>query len=513
MPKKKSGSVTLLLILLIAFILRFVFFVGVGFNDDSYYLHYAARVLESKRFVPPNDMVTWGTRILVYYPIVILWTILGLNEFTTSIYGVVCSCLGILVIYSLGRLLFSKKAGLFAAFLLAFLPADIIYSTQIGPDIVVSTFVGLVLLFFLRGELYNKPKDYFLSGLWLGMSYLAKSAIILILPIILLAFISANYKCLSYRERLKKWRGYFFMILGFVFVFFLLTWHFYCLTEEIFYVERIRGFSLTHDQNSNTDLLWYPRVMFNLEPHYFEWIHHVPLFGFYYYFISLATLLLIFKKDKWGIFFVLWWLWLFFFFEYGLQWVCTNIFDYCLYARHPRFLIMLNIPALLVLGRALEIIWKKSHILPVLVLGFLIISSLIYAYQSHVFLRNGMLYLKLPAERIMSMGVKGVEKIYVRTEWIVTKLEFYFKYNKSYLSKLEVFRCGRINCGDEYFTSGLFINNSYVLIDADPYSQINEFEKPRFVHDIPKSWRLIESYKLKNYGIFSKLNPRLYLVK
>jgi hypothetical protein len=59
---------------------------------------------------------------------------------------------GIVVLFLIGRRLFGGRVGLYAALLLAAFPGDALFATQLMPDIAISFFMGLSVLFFLKGE-------------------------------------------------------------------------------------------------------------------------------------------------------------------------------------------------------------------------------------------------------------------------------------------------------------------------------------------------------------------------
>jgi len=183
--KKMRPEVWLILILVFALTLRLWFFVGIGFNDDSYYLDFADDIYNGKKFTPPRG-VHWGIRIGVYLPVVFFWKLLGISEFSTSFFTLLTSLGSILIVYLIGKELFNSKTGLIAAFLLSIFPLDVIYSTQIGPDIPFQFFSILSLFFLLKSEKSKnriKPRIYILlSGLSLGLSYLFKELI----PVMLL---------------------------------------------------------------------------------------------------------------------------------------------------------------------------------------------------------------------------------------------------------------------------------------------------------------------------------------
>ncbi|MCD6367490.1 MAG: glycosyltransferase family 39 protein [Candidatus Aenigmarchaeota archaeon] len=511
--KKVKPEFWLVLILIFALSIRLYFFVGIGFNDDSYYLEFASHMYKDEKFVPPSS-VSWGTRIGVYYPVVLFWKLFGINELSTSMYFILSSLGSIVVIYFMGKELFDPSAGLIAAFLLSIFPMNIVYASQVGPDIPFQFFSATTILLLIKSEKYQRYIYPFLSGLFLGLAYLVKSTAVLLLPIflflILIFFLSSGSK---FRKHFTKRRifTYFLIFLGFSLVFSVYVLHLYTLSGQWFYGEKVRSYSFTHDKNSNSDFMWYPNVMFNHQESYFKWIHDVPMFGFFYYFVVLASAYLLYERDLNSIFLFLWFIFLFSFFEYGLQFYCTKIMSYCLYSRHPRFLTIFTIPSVLLISRFLTYNnerWRK-YLLVTSIL-FLVFTSLYYTYQSHTFLRNGMGTLRESAYFLEKMPLKT---IYIPDGWDISKLKFYFRYNETYIQNLKIYECGFINCSDPYYNNGSFIHDSYVITWLDPYTWINRHQYPDFMKNPPENWKLLKEINLKNYGIFAKYKTRVYYVK
>jgi len=505
----------LIFILIFALVLRLIFFVGVGYNDDSYYLEFAETIYKGNKFIPPPAL-SWGIRIGVFLPVVFMWKLFGISELSTSFYFILTSLGSIIVTYYIAREFFDEKIGLISALLLAIFPMNIVYSTQIGPDIPFQFFSGMAFLFFIWGEKKKKYTYSFLSGILLGVSYLVKETIILFI-ILFASYVILrpifNKKFFSYFSR-KDILRYFLLFLGLMVIFSIQILYFYNLTGVWFYGEKARQYSFTHDLNKNSDLMWYPRVMFNFDTHYFDWIHSVPMFGFMYYFVVLSVVYLILKRDKNSFLLIFWLLLFFIFFEYGLQFYCTEIMDYCLYSRHPRFLSILSIPAVILTARLLNLKIGKcislKSILSIICLLFLLVTSLFYAYQSSVFLGNGMNDIQYTAEFIQGLDHKP---IYVPDEWSVSKLKFFFKYDDIYINNLRVYECGRIDCKDPYYNNGEYISDAYVVTWLNPYNEINiGFAYPEFMRNPPSDWILLKTIKLKNYGIFEKYDPMIYYV-
>jgi hypothetical protein len=503
--KKIRTEVWLILILIFALFLRLYFFVGIGFNDDSYYLEYAEEIYKGKRFIPPAG-VEWGVRIAVYYPVVFFWKIFGINEFSTSLYFILLSLGSIIITYFLGKELFNEKVGLVASFLMSIFPLEIIYSTQVGPEIPTQFFSGASILFFIIAEKLRKNLYYFISGIFLGFCYLSKSVVILIIPILGFYLLLKTWKKGIFRILKNNLSSYLIFLLGFLIIFTIQLIHFYSITGEWFYGEKVRKYFFTHDLNSNPDLSYYIRMMFNLGP-FFNWIHDKPYFGFFYYFVVFSLIFLLYKKDKYSLFIIFWFLFLFIFFEFGLQFFCTRIVKYCLYARHVRFLSLFSIPATLIFSRFLTFNNKiqKTIIIPSLI--FLSITSLYYANQSYIFLRNGMGYIK---ETVYFLKDTANKTIYIPDPWTISKFKFFSQYDENFINRLKVYDCSMIDCRNYFYSSGKFIKDAFVVTELNPYTYINPHSYPEFMVNPPKEWILLKNISLNSIGIFSKFNPKIY---
>jgi len=506
--KKVKPIVWLVLILIFALLLRLYFFVGIGFNDDSYYLEFAETIYKNQKFVPPL-YEEWGVRIAVFYPVILSWKLLGISEMSTSIYFLLLSLGSVIVTYLLGKELFNEKIGLLSAFLLSIFPLDIIYSTQVGPDIPFQLLSAVSVLCFIKGENDKKTLYSFLSGLFIGLSYIAKSEVLLLVPILafyLLLKLIQSKKGLRYFKT-KDILRYVFLLVGFLLIFSIQLVHFYTLSGEWFYGEKVRDYSFTHDMNSNSDLTWYIRAMFNLGQ-FFEWVHSKPYFGFTYYFVVLSSIYLLYKKDKNSVFLIFWFLFIFFFFEYGLQFYCTKIVEYCNYVRHPRFLSAFSIPSMILLATFFMFNYKAKTVKKLLLflLVFLVATSIFYTYQSYIFLRNGMGYLREAAYFLKGLQLKN---IYIPDRWTISKFKFFFGYNDTIVNRLRVYECNEINCMDELYNSGKYIHDSYVVTQVSPYSFINN-DYPGFMLSPPNNWILLKNITLETIGLFSKYNPCVY---
>jgi hypothetical protein len=486
-----------------------------GYNDDSYYLETVGKIYKGYGF-HPSSYVQWDIRIGLIFPVVLMWKLFSINELSTSLFFILCSLGSIVITYFIGTELFNKNVGLISAFLLSIFPLEIIYATQVGPDIPFQFTSALAILFLIKSQKSKKRKTLFsfFSGVFLGVSYLFKE----MLPIIILIMIfyivwqnKLNKKKFFYVFRKDAMTNYFILLLGFLLIFFSQVFYFYIVTGQWFFGEKVREYAFTHDLNSNSDLLWYPTVMFDVRSTFFNWFEDLPIFGFTYYFVILAIVYLILKKELGkSLFLIVWFLLFFAFFEYGLQFFCTKIMNYCVYPRHPRFLSVFSIPAMILLGNFLEFDKGKiKRIVSMIIIIFLTITSLFYSYQSRLFLRNSMNYVKLTAEYLEKLPLKT---IYVPDGWSISKLKFFFKYNDTFVNNLKLYECSAINCNISYYDNGTYISDAYVVTWLSLYDYINQNKYPDFVKNPPENWLLLNSIKLKNLGIMNKYNTKIYYV-
>jgi len=497
--------IILLAILVFAFLLRIHFFVGMGFNDDTSYTEYANSLMKNKLDPLIHEKTTWVTRVGVYLPIYLTWKLFGVSEFSTSLYFLLSSIGSIVVCYLLGKKLFDSNVGLISAFLLSIFPLNIIYSTQIGPDIPFQFLSTLSVLVFILFETTLRRKYAIFTGFLFGVLYLIKSTVFLIFPILILySFITylSNPKGFFSKERVV---GYSFVLLSFFLVFSLQLVYFHNLTGRWFFLEDTRRYSLTHDMNSNSDVFWYIRDMFNLKSKYFTWIHDLPLFGFIFYFVLLASIYLVIKRNVNGIFLVLWILFIFSFFEFGIQFICTKVFSYCLYARHPRFLTIISIPSIILVGKFLSGLYKKHKFIVIFLLIFILTTNMFYTYYTHTFLRSEMNRFEKLATFIKE---NKITEIYVPDSWSVSKLRFFIGYNDSI--RIKSYSCDIIECSKRYYNYSLFLNRTYVVVNISPYEVSNPTSYPLFKFEIPSKWKLIREIGYSSYGIFNGFSTKIF---
>lgn len=190
-------------------LLRAYYYVGVSCADDSAYLYFFRQLASGEKAIVAGDV--FANRWMIFYPMYALSVLFGQSESTVLIWPLICGALEIFLSGYFAYRCWGPSSAVLAAFMLAVFPPHIILSTRTMPDVIVSAFCTLSMIFFVlgRGEIEtsgNRMNRYFtLSGLVLGLGYLARpTAFFILLPY-------ALYSFTQYLTWRKGWVG--FMVL------------------------------------------------------------------------------------------------------------------------------------------------------------------------------------------------------------------------------------------------------------------------------------------------------------
>jgi hypothetical protein len=331
------------------------------------------------------------------FPIAFFFKIFGVSEISAAMFPLLCSIGSIILVFYFGKLLFNERTGLMSAFLSSIFPLDVVMSTAIFPDGPLVFFMGLSVYSFLRGEKSEKRiHSYFwfsLSGLVLAIAYLVKEV-----ALILVLFFPVYMIC---KRELKK--SHIFVILGFLFVFsYILLYYQWVIGDFLFpfktvsvqLVGEAKRFGLT------TDFWFYPRLFFIPN----EW------FGFFYIFISIALGYSLIKRLKNTYPLIVWFTVLFLYLEFGIISTAPITVIY----KIERYLTLLTVPSILILANLLNQKRLSTRKISLLVITFLLISSVIFVNystwrKSDYDLEEAILYLKtLPEKNIWASIVTAL---------------------------------------------------------------------------------------------------------
>jgi len=531
--KKIRPEVWLILILIFALFLRLHFFVSVGNADSAdagIYVNSAIKIVEGEFHYPSLSQEEYTNPIIIpavlrtfmLYPTAFFIFIFGLNKYSLALFPLLCSLGSIIVIYKLGSLLFNKKIGLIASFLLSIFPLSVIYSTRSMPDIPMTFFMVLSVFLFLRAELGKNNKNnyilYILSGIFWGMSYLIKEFSIVLILFFVIYFI--------YKKRIKK--HYLLLLLGFLTIFFLELLFFYLKTGYPFYRIAMTGkahlfkifiegkgyyqvksfFNLiTFYYPINYPFLYHSKTLFSfLTPH-----AGIYYFGFFYYFAVLGLIYGLYKKNKNIIYLLIWLIPLFLFLEFGatnIEFEKSSLISYMFIFKEIaayRFSSIITVPILLAASYFLYKIFNYK-VLNVKLLGivlflFLFVSSIYFIEKDYEYYYEGQRDIIEAAEFLKD----GDNKIYTDS-LAIDQLTFLLG-----LDQKEKFKniCN--------IDASQIENNSFVLIGGSRGRHfgggwITNNYYPDYVFNPPSNWKIIKIIGGKKTG-YREENMTIYEVK
>ena len=289
-------------IMVVALGLRLYYFVGVSLNDDMAYVGAARQIATGLgiHFYPFLSNVT--LRFLMILPIAGAYRVFGESEFIACAYPLACSIVTILLTYLLARRLFGWPVGIGAALLMAFFPMNVVYSTQLIPQVPLACAVTASLLCLVEGDRLCLERDapsrrrgaslMLASGALLGVGWMINEPAPFFLAIIVL------YPLL--RKKFSRW--YLAFVAGAFGVLLLECVAFKLATGDLLWrFKTIRD--TVNTIGTNTEFDYYPRAFFNLIDINFTW--HEGHFGLFCYLFVIATAFLLATRQKEAFFLLL----------------------------------------------------------------------------------------------------------------------------------------------------------------------------------------------------------------
>jgi len=173
------------IVILFALLLRIIFFIAakpwddqvvqneIIFSDAAGYHRLALNILDTGSF---SDLGDLGANRTPGYPLFvsIIYFIFGVKPWVVLFFQVLLNIVSLIMVYKLGKIMFSKKIAIIAAVLFAIDPHQILYTTTLLTETLFVT-IFLVSIFFLIYGLNNKKILFLiLSSLFLGFATLIR---------------------------------------------------------------------------------------------------------------------------------------------------------------------------------------------------------------------------------------------------------------------------------------------------------------------------------------------------
>jgi dolichol-phosphate mannosyltransferase len=192
--------------------LRFVSALLVDLSpQEAYYWNYARHPALSYFDHPP--VVAWVISAGQF--------IFGKTELGVRIGGFLLTLLSSWLIYALGKLWFSRRAGLWAALLFQLVPLYFVYGVLITPDVPL-TFFWLLTLYLVSVAVREGEKWlWYAAGIALGFAMLSKYTAIFLLPSTLLLLVVNS----GYRQWLARKEPYLALLIAALFFTPVIVWN------------------------------------------------------------------------------------------------------------------------------------------------------------------------------------------------------------------------------------------------------------------------------------------------
>lgn len=475
----------LLIISLLALVLRLYFFIGLGVRDDIAYCYVAKSLLDGV-FVPGQMTSIFAQRIGFTLPLAAAWSLIGVAEWTAVIYPLFCGLISVWCAALIGAFYFGRLEGLTAALLIAVLPIEVVFSTQIMPDLCLSALLGLSVLLAVVAARKRSLMLFAVAGLILGVAALTKEfaiIAILILPPLVYWELSHDNGHLRYflKAMLSLACGSLFILGSYA------IWS--SQGGEAFNFISVIFQNARELKNANPDQNAYLKYLFDLYP-------HAAWFAGLYYLASIGVVVLIFidfKRSRGAM------LWLAIAFVF-LQFIGPILAGRWSIERMERFLMPMNLPAALLAARLLSSISSVSKI-----------ARWGAAAVLCVFVCNA---VRLTASEVYLKESVQIKNLRMLRDWIADHRQAQIYADRGSFDKLQLLLGYPADTSLHHFDPAdsliphLVPDNAFVIL----YSDMSYYRQQLSV-ELPDHW--VSILKIRNFDPYwlRGFDPEIFLVK
>jgi 4-amino-4-deoxy-L-arabinose transferase-like glycosyltransferase len=152
--------------------------------DEGNNAEAAREMLESTNWVIPtfNYKLRVDKPALLYWLQIFAYETFGVNEFSARLPSALAAILTVLVVYELGRRLFSPSTGLLSGVVLATTVAFCASAHFANPDALLNLLTAVTFMFFWWGFSTRTTWWLLLAGISTGLATLAKGPVGIVLP-------------------------------------------------------------------------------------------------------------------------------------------------------------------------------------------------------------------------------------------------------------------------------------------------------------------------------------------
>jgi len=152
--------------------------------DETFYAQTAKEMLDDGNWVTPRIFgeAQYEKPVLYYWLIMVSYVVFGVSEFSARFPSAVFSILGVLGVFLLGKLLYSRFAGFLSAVIIATSLEYFVVGRGCVTDTVLTVFIVYTIYFFMAGWIYGKKVCYYGAAAAAALAVLTKGPIGLFIP-------------------------------------------------------------------------------------------------------------------------------------------------------------------------------------------------------------------------------------------------------------------------------------------------------------------------------------------
>ena len=194
-----------ILILLVAVLARAAVFRGFAASDDADYAAAAYEITQG-HFPPVGEGLPphYPTRLGVTVPVALCFKLFGVHEWSLLLFPMAMSAASLGLAYALGRVFFSRRAGLIAMLLYAVMPIDCQFATWCLSDVPGAAWSAGGMLALVLGSRAEgrgrKAAAGLIAALCFGLSWITRTQVAQLAP-----FVAALAVLWAWRDRRNEW--------------------------------------------------------------------------------------------------------------------------------------------------------------------------------------------------------------------------------------------------------------------------------------------------------------------
>ena len=185
-----------------------IFFVNLGSGnlwvaDEQTYSQWAFYMVKTGDYLTPRafgGLALWvGKPPLFMWLMSLAYQVFGVNNFAARFWSPVFGALSLVLVFYLGKLLYSRQAGFLSAIVLGTFTTFYTFARHAMTDVPFIFFILASVYFLLLNEKTENTNRYaVLSGLFFGLALMTKQIIALILPLIAFVYFAATKKSIRF---------------------------------------------------------------------------------------------------------------------------------------------------------------------------------------------------------------------------------------------------------------------------------------------------------------------------